>query len=403
MRTKRLSLAVCGVVFVLTGCGGLMQADMRLSVGQYPDAITLYESYLAENPASTGARSRLGFAYLKTGRIEDAVNAFETVLKQEPGQPHAVLYLGLAYVNQGEYGKAVEVWQGYRNAEKPLVEEEIRRQVTLLQIAESQRRAQQALAEEAALRGTLPPDNTIAVFYFRDMTPDNSLAAFQKALAAMIITDLGKIGSLQVVERVRLQALLDEMRLGQTGVVDAGSAQRIGRLLGARNIVAGNLMTGSLKVATTVNDQTSAVTVQEQDFWQIPIFAVKTAVQALGLEISDAEQAAIGVPRTRNLKAFTYYGQALMAQDAGNWKKAKDLFTQSLKEDPNFDLGRDGADGCPGSDSPSVSSLSSMTAASIASAVSSAVDAAAAAQADADVESSAGGGGGDGGAGGGQG
>ena len=399
MKNMLFCLAVCAAMLALTGCGGLMPAHMKLGTGQYPEAIALYEAYLAENPTSVEARSRLGFAYLKSGRIDDAVKAFETALKQEPGEPYSVLYLGMAYVNKEEFGKAAETWKGYRNAQQPLVEEEIQRQLTLLQIAESQRLAKRALAEEARLNAASPPANTIAVFYYQDMTPDKSLAAYQKGLAAMIITDLGKIKSLKVVERLRLQALLEEMKLGQTGIVDTRSAPRVGRLLGAKNLVVGSLMKGSLKVTTTVNDQTSASTVDETEFWQIPIFAVKTAAQALGLTLSAAEQAAIGEPHTKNLKAFTYYGQALMAQDAGKWSEARDLFAKSLKEDPKFDLAGNGSAGNPGPGAPSVSALSSMTAASIASSLNAAIDAAAAAQGEASKqaqEAAQGGGGGGG-------
>ena len=106
------------------------------------------------------------------------------------------------------------------------------------------------------------------------------------------------------------------------------------------------------------------------------------------MTLTAAEQAAVGKPHTKNLMAFTYYGQALMAQDAGNWKEARDLFLKALKEDPNFALAREGASGSPGPNAPSIASLSSMTAASIAGSLSSAIDGAQSAQAEADSQAS---------------
>ncbi|MBC8463629.1 MAG: tetratricopeptide repeat protein, partial [Deltaproteobacteria bacterium] len=178
-------------VFYLSGCvgGGLGPANVKLDAQDYAAAIPLYKEFLAENPASTEARSRLGFAYLKTGRLDEAVAEFETVLNKEPGEPYSVLYLGLAYLNRGEIGRTIKTWHGYRNKNKPAVEAEIKRQITLLQIAESQRMAKKALADEKKLMTVEPKENTIAVSYFKDLSPDQSLAPFQKGLAAIVSTD----------------------------------------------------------------------------------------------------------------------------------------------------------------------------------------------------------------------
>ena len=373
-------LAGCALLVGLTGCSGLMKADMQMSAGHYQEAISLYEGYLAENPKEILGRSRLGYAYLRTGRLDDAQKAFEGVLKKIPGEPYTVLYLGLTYVNQGAFDKAVETWKGYHDKDRPLVEEAIGRQLTLLQIAESQRMAKRALADEARLQTVTPPANTIAVFDYQDMTPDRSLAAHRKALEAMIISDMSKVKALKVVERLRLQSLMDEMNLGQTGIVDAADAPRAGRLLGARNLMVGTLMKGSLKVTTSVNDQTAAVSVAEADFWQIPGWAVKTAVQALGLSLSADEGKAIGVPHTKNLKAFTYYGEALVAMDAGNWKAARNLFEKALKEDPKFVLAKEGAASVPDSTAPALGAITSLSASTVAEGMDSAIKAAEIAQ-----------------------
>ena len=113
--------------------------------------------------------------------------------------------------------------------------------MTLVIIAESQQLAKKAIAEEDKLETVPLNANTVAVCYYQDLSPDKSMLAFQKGLAAMVITDLSKIKSLKVIERLRLQALLEEMNLGQTGIVDEKTAPRVGRLVGAENLVVGNL------------------------------------------------------------------------------------------------------------------------------------------------------------------
>ncbi len=322
------------------------------------------------------ARSRLGFAYLKTGRLDEAIGEFEKVLKKEPGEPFSTLYLGLAFFNKGQIGKTIKIWNGYRNKNQPAVEDEIKRQITLLQIAESQRMAKKALAEEKKLMTIEPKENTIAVSYFKDLSADKSMAPFQKGLAAMVTTDLAKIKSLKVVERVRLQSLLEEMALGQMGIVDEHTAPRMGRLLGAKTFVVGSLRKGSIEVVTSVNGKTGSMRAALNDFWQIPPGIIQTVANALNIVLTPAEKNAIGMVHTKNLKAFIFYGKALMAKDAGNWKQAKDLFMKALKEDPLFALALIESAGCPGASSPSTASLRSMAAPQMASTASAAVDAA---------------------------
>jgi TolB-like protein len=101
--------------------------------------------------------------------------------------------------------------------------------------------ARQALAQEAALGSSQMPDNTLSVLYFSNSTGQPAMDALSKGLAFMLMTDLSTIKGLTLVERVKLQALVEEMGLGASGLVDPGSAPRVGRLLGARFLVSGNL------------------------------------------------------------------------------------------------------------------------------------------------------------------
>ncbi|MDO9567622.1 MAG: tetratricopeptide repeat protein [Candidatus Desulfaltia sp.] len=388
---------LCGIMFVgvlsLTGCGsfGLIKADIKMSQKNYDEAIGLYQEYLAKKPETAWVRSRLGFAYLKKGLMDKSIEEFKKVLQAEPGEPYAVLYLGMAYLNKDRFDKAIETWQIYRNKEQPLVEEEIRRLSTLVQIAASQRDAKKALAAEKTLMTIKPAVNSVAVCYFQDLSPNKSLRGFQKGLAAMVITDLSKIKSLKIVERIRLQALLSEMKLGQTGIVEQNTAPRVGRLLGAENLIVGNLTLGSIHATTSLTSSeageikgTSSVTVEKEKFYELPIAIVKDIARILGITLTTEESKAIGIPHTTVYNAFIYYGEALDAMDAGNWEEAKDLFAKAVKEDPKFDMAIDGSSSCPGASSPDIGALASLTAAQMASHAELSIDEAEAAQEAAD-------------------
>ncbi len=375
-RRKVNQACIVGLLFsFLCSCAGTYHADQKLNEKKYGEAIPLLKEYLSDNPDSWKTRDKLGFAYLKTGRLDEAITELEAVLDVKPGDPYAILYLGLAYLSKEDIGKAVAIFQTYRNKEEPLVEEEIRRQITLLQIAQSYRAAKKALKEEDALQARKPESNTIGVTNYEDLSANEDLRAFRKALTAMVISDLSKVASLRVVERVRIQALIDEMKLAKTGIVDQQSAPRFGRLIGAQNLVIGSIAPGSPLVPDSIYSVTSissttrgdilgstSISIEKPYFYNLSKLIVENISRITGVQLSSHESGVIQKPQTKNYKAYIFYGKALDALDAGNWKMAKDFFIEALKEDPEFDLAHEGLMACPGADSPSISMLSTMTA-----------------------------------------
>jgi TolB-like protein len=81
---------------------------------------------------------------------------------------------------------------------------------------------------------------TLAVLYFDYAGRDPGLEALSKGLAQMLISDLASAEVARVVERDRLQALLTEQKLAQSGKFDPATAARVGKLLGARYLVMGS-------------------------------------------------------------------------------------------------------------------------------------------------------------------
>ena len=83
--------------------------------------------------------------------------------------------------------------------------------------------AREALREERDLQVDASR-NTVGVLYFENNSGDAALDPFQKGLSLMLVTDLSSVAGLEVVERVRLQALVEELGLGRSGLVEAGTA-----------------------------------------------------------------------------------------------------------------------------------------------------------------------------------
>src|SRR5438045_2225849 len=80
---------------------------------------------------------------------------------------------------------------------------------------------------------------TVAVLYFDNNSPNREYDVLQKGLADMLVTDLSQVESLQVVERDKLQKLVDELKLQRSKFFDPRTAQRLGQGIGARYAVTG--------------------------------------------------------------------------------------------------------------------------------------------------------------------
>ena len=66
--------------------------------------------------------------------------------------------------------------------------------------------------------------------------------ALRRGLAAILTTELSQNSAVRLVDRERVQQLLDEQNLGQSERIDAGTAAKIGKLVGAKYMVAGTFM-----------------------------------------------------------------------------------------------------------------------------------------------------------------
>lgn len=224
--------------------------------------------------------------------------------------------------------------------------------------------AQQALAREASLDAAQMPDNTLTVLYFANQTGQPSLDPFEKGLAYLLITDLAKIKGLVVVERIKLQALMDEIQLGTSKLTAEGMALRLGRLLRARFIVGGEISSGSAGGAlgpaageaavsrdleTSVRINPNLLNVADGDIQSLPsvnglirtlfelekqiLFAI---VERLEVALSETEKEALRIPLSTNARALYYFFMGLNASDMQMYDRAGEYYEKANREDPGL-------------------------------------------------------------------
>ena len=210
--------------------------------------------------------------------------------------------------------------------------------------------AKNAIKQEKTLEAA-PAPNTVAVLYFHNQSTNPQLDPLQKGFAFLLMTDLTQVDGITLVERVKLQALVEELGLGSSGLVEKGSAPRVGKLLGAGYLVGGDL-TSSQQVEFGV--KSDLIQVKSQNSLGQPsangtlgqLFDVEKQVlfkiiDLLKIKLTPEKKFKLEKPITTNLNAFLNFMKGIGCSDRGNYKDAAEYYNQAMMEDPQFRLAQD--------------------------------------------------------------
>jgi TolB-like protein len=192
--------------------------------------------------AEVAATLKTGVEAFRDGKDDAAKTAFERVRALAPGETLVPYYLGLIALKREDNASAVQLLQQYaREDPEGAASRDVPQTLTLLSSAQLQQEVASAVARETEVVGSPPEPGSIAVQAFVNKgSNDGDFRALAKGLAAMIIADLSKVPGLKVLEREKVQLLVNEAKLGDSGLADTASAVRSGRLMRAEKVVVGN-------------------------------------------------------------------------------------------------------------------------------------------------------------------
>lgn len=196
------------------------------------------------------------------------------------------------------------------------------------------------------------PKATVAVLYFDYSGESAEMGMLRKGLAQMLITDLGGLEKIQLVERDRLQALLDELKLNESKKIDKKTANKIGKLLGAKYLVLGGYfdLMGTLRVdARLVEVETGKVITSVGSAGKMDDFLAIEKKVADDLEKAITSSTVKGVkprptrrarkrPKKLAVRTAVKYSKALDAIDKGDKVTAKKELEGVIAEQPDFTL-----------------------------------------------------------------
>jgi len=343
-----LTVAIAASV-IIASCGpNLAQITNDLiAEGRYDEAIARMNRALVQEPDVPEYKRLMGIALYNRKFYSESVTLFQQVLADDEEDDQAAYYLAASYEALRDYNRAIQYYRLYNELTffgqyKDVVEARIK----LLYRQQIEAEAQRALMMEQQLDVAKVPNNTIAILYFENKGQKAELNPLQKGLAEMVITDLAKVKSLKVVERIRLQEMMQEMNLGESDLVDQRTAPRLGKLLGAYRLVKGsffeltndklNIDAFVARTRTGELDATTNITGNMQDFFRLEKDLVFKILNELKITLTDTEREAILEIPTENFFAFLQYSRGLDYEDRGLYTQAFEAYTQAAVTDPNY-------------------------------------------------------------------
>jgi TolB-like protein len=345
--STRSSLASSSVLLLLL-LGSCAVPPREPSLAATPEQIPALQAALAKNPNDVAIRIHLAEAHRRAGQPNVAATLLEPVAASTP---IAAFYLGLVREDQGRAADARQLYEGYlARAASGELRDRVRDRLSVLGRLELQQAVRSALARERELSSRQPEARIVGVFPFLTTMSDPQLHPLGTAFAEILTSDLAQTERLHVVERARVQQLLDEIKLAEARRVDPATAVRSGRLLGAGTIVQGRIEGAPNALAfqaAVVRVQTNASAgnpLRERDALA-RLFDVEKKLalgiyDRMGIQLTAAERDRVTHQATRNVQALLELGFGLEAQDAGHFSEAAAHFTRAAELDPGFALAR---------------------------------------------------------------
>jgi TolB-like protein len=194
----------------------------------------------------------------------------------------------------------------------------------------------------------------LAVLNFENNTfiKPEEVQSLSRGLAELVSTELARSPSIQLVERRKLQTLIDELKLEQAGVVSEESSIRVGKMLGAKHLVFGGFMvmpgdkiridTRIVEVETGLTLKAGEVTGKTKD--------VLTLVRRLGNKIitdlnarpAEEQEESQGKIAFEALKAFS---NGVACEAEGDFRKAAECYRKALAAQSDFEPAKTRLDG----------------------------------------------------------
>lgn len=159
------------------------------------------------------------------------------------------------------------------------------------------------------------PKRKVAVIDFENKTKYGE-RRLGNAASDILITELGKTGKFILIEREKLNKVLEEQKLGMTGIIDPNTIATVGKILGLDAIITGSISQFGTKTVGTdflITQSKSQIAEATVDIRVVDIETARIIYTDSGKGVSSEKHSSFLGMGTRGGYAETIEGNALRA------------------------------------------------------------------------------------------
>jgi len=187
---------------------------------------------------------------------------------------------------------------------------------------------------------------TIAILDFSNncILEKEKYASLSSGLAEIMITELSAIKTLKFVERQKINELIKEMQLAQSGMVSEETGVQVGKLIGAKYLIFGSYMVFSKKVRIDVRivEVETGLTIKAEQatnkvgkMFDIIKDLNGKILKDLDVKLTKNDKKLLNSKDT-STEVIELFSQGLDFEETNNLTKAKQLYKKAFLLDKNF-------------------------------------------------------------------
>ena len=281
------------------------------------------------------------------GRYEAAIDALSAIAQDTsmdiPVRREALQYLGRAHLARNEMEGVRQALHNLLELEPPLVE--LNPDVEPPSLMRLYYEVRKDFTGSYEMERESTSLQTLAIMDFSNASLDERerFAPLQLSLPDLLRFQVDGTTDLKVVERERIQWILDELELQRdSDIVDQATAVQTGRVLGVNAVLFGSYMVfdGQMTLSSRlVSVETSEILLTAQV--QGEANALSSLIVDLSTRLSEALNASLredaeADTQPQSLDAMLAYSEGLAALERGNYPLAHDKFEEATTLDPGY-------------------------------------------------------------------
>ncbi len=288
-----------------------------------------------------------------SAKFDEAIKILSELEKEKKlekkDQIDVLFGLGRAYVAKGQKDKALGAMSKMLELEPPSIEPDPDTECPpLMKVYYSARKNKSGTDSVRADPGM----RTIAVLDFKNRSIDDKekFDPMEKGFSELVIGSLNGATNLKVIERERIQWILEEIGLeNNPGKFDTESAVRVGKQLGVHTVLLGSfikikddikLLARLVKVETSEILMTEEIKGDVDDVFELADKLTEKVAKGINVKLAQSSATESQALETKSLDAMLSYSEGLSFLEKGNYTDAYRKFEQALTFDPNYEKAR---------------------------------------------------------------